>query len=116
MLAKPNNSIAVDTLVSSKGIQSTIINGSISPEDDVAKSYDLEINIVDVIPEEDSDDTIPEAIATELDSLGESATFSEEIDVGRDIDIYQLQLGTGDGLILDIKVIILHNQQETQRY
>ena len=199
MLAKPNNSIAADTLVNSRGIQSTIINASISPEDDVdlyqlqlnsgegitldidadqfdssldsvlrlfdsqgnelglsddlpapgevftldpyltfvantpgdyyvgvssvsnnnyslfdidrdssdvsddaAKSYDLEINIVDVIPEEDSDDTIPEAISTELDSPGESATFSEEIDVGRDIDIYQLQLDTGDGLILDI--------------
>jgi len=64
--------------------------------------YQLAINLVEVVAEEDFDDTIAEAIATELDTPGTSATFTDNIDVGRDIDLYQVQLDTDDGLILDI--------------
>ena len=64
--------------------------------------YQLAIDLVEVVPEDDPDDTIAEATATGLDTPETSASFTNKIDVGRDIDLYQLQLDAGDGLILDI--------------
>ena len=76
--------------------------------------YQLAIDLVEVIPEDDPDDTIAEATATELNTPGTSATFVADIDVGRDIDLYQLELAAGDGLILDIDAAELGYSLDSQ--
>lgn len=83
-------------------------------KDDSAKNYELEINIVEVVAEADTDDTIFEAIATGLGVLGDSNTFADEIEVGRDIDIYQLQLNAGDGLNIDIDAAEVDSNLDSQ--
>ena len=65
-------------------------------------SYQLNIDLVEAEVLPDPDDSIPEAIATGLDNVGESATFSNDIAPGGDLDLYQVQLDSGEGLILDL--------------
>lgn len=65
-------------------------------------NYDLAINLAEVTEVEDPDDTIAEAIATNLDNVGQAATFSNAIDTNSDVDLYQIQLDAGEGVTLDI--------------
>ncbi|MEL6929513.1 MAG: DVUA0089 family protein [Cyanobacteria bacterium J06600_6] len=64
--------------------------------------YNLDIEIVEVVAiDTDPDNTIPEAIATGLNS-GESKIFSQAIEPETDADLYQVQLEAGDNLLLDL--------------
>ena len=83
-------------------------------DNDNSRNYELELNIVEVVAEADADDTISEAIATGLNSPGDSDTFTDEIEVGRDIDIYQLELDAGDGLSLDIDAAEIDSDLDSQ--
>ena len=65
-------------------------------------SYQLNIDLVEAEVLSDPDDSISEAIATGLENVGESATFSNDIAPDGDVDLYQVQLDSGEGLILDI--------------
>ncbi len=65
-------------------------------------SYQLNIDLVEAEVLPDPDDSICEAIATGLDNVGESATFSNDIAPDGDVDLYQVQLNSGEGLILDL--------------
>jgi len=66
-------------------------------------NYELQVNVVDVVPSQDTDDTISEAAETGLTSAGErSGVVSGEIDPALDADLYQIQLDEGDGIYLDL--------------
>ena len=92
---------------------SSVANGAYDPrtgdnvnqfqENFVAGDYYLEFNIVEVIPDEDADNTIAEAIGTEIGSSeAKSAVFSGEVETESDVDVYQFQLESGEGINLKI--------------
>ena len=67
-------------------------------------NYELQLEMVDVIQDDDPDNTISEAIDTnvgEID-LNSPVTKSGEIDSKFDVDIYKFQLQEGEGVKLDI--------------
>ena len=68
----------------------------------VVGEYALEITLVDDVSTSDPDNTLEEAIATELDNIGQSATFSEAIEPIGDVDLYRVQLDAGEGLVIDL--------------
>ncbi len=101
------------------GVSSTL-NSSYNPidgdsdDENSTGNYQLEISLVEVVVEEDPNDTIAEAVATALNLPGESATFIDEIDVGQDLDIFQIRLKAGSGLILDIDTTELNSTLDSQ--
>ena len=93
--------------VSSSGnAEYDVVNGSnnFTPSTGTSSgSYDLEIKIAPVIADTDPNNTITEAIASNLSSTGEiTATFTDSIESAADLDIYQVQLSSGDTVSLDI--------------
>lgn len=69
----------------------------------VPGDYDLTLDIVEVIPDEDTDNTISEAIVTELGtSKIKSQVFSEEVTTESDVDLYKFQLDSGEGIKLKV--------------
>jgi len=79
-------------------------NLNFSPNNGFSKGkYQLELDIVEVVPDQDPDNTINEAIDSGVSSQGEkSGTVSGEIDPELDSDLYKVELEEGDGLYLDI--------------
>ena len=78
------------------------INPSMTEGGFVGSFYELNLDKIELGANNDLNTTISEAIATELDELGESASFNDALDAGDDVDIYQVQLDVGDGLIIDL--------------
>ena len=66
--------------------------------------YDLELNIIEVVYEDDDlDNTISEAIDSGVSSAGDRNTIiNNAIDIEQDVDIYKFQLNEGDTIVLDI--------------
>ena len=66
--------------------------------------YSLELNVIEVIYEDtDPDNTISEAIDSEISSSGNNNTvIYNAIDIEQDVDIYKFQLNEGDTIVLDI--------------
>ena len=65
--------------------------------------YELRVDVVDVVADEDPDNTISEAIKNGVTSEGErQGVVSGEIDPALDADLYQIQLAQGDGVYLDL--------------
>ena len=64
-------------------------------------SYELESKILEVVPDQDSDNTLAEAIASGVGA--ESTTeVSGTIDLELDVDLYQITVGEGEGIKLDL--------------
>lgn len=76
--------------------------------------YNLEIGLVEVVSTKDPDDTIKEAISTNLNDLGQSLAFNDVLDTNTDVDIYRLQLDVGDGVIFDINTESLNSDLDSQ--
>ena len=71
-------------------------------------NYELQINILNVVADEDTDNTIAEAIDTGLSSTGETSTLvTAIIDPASDVDLYKFQLAAGEGVTLDIDAAVL---------
>ena len=62
-------------------------------------SYELIVNPTTVVGDDDLDNTISEAIATESNT-----EIVGEIETNNDVDLYQLQLESGEGVTFDISV------------
>ena len=66
-------------------------------------NYELQLEIVDVIKDDDANNTIEEAIATTVDANSNSPIIkSEEIDSKFDVDIFKFELQEGEGIKLDV--------------
>ena len=65
-------------------------------------SYSLAVNVSEVIADGDPDNTIAEAIATEVASDKRSTTMSDAIDSRTDVDLFQVELNREDTVIFDI--------------
>ena len=65
-------------------------------------NYKLGLEVVEVVADDDSDNTIAEAIDSNVSSSSDSAVFSGEIDAEFDVDFYQFQLAAGEGVNLNI--------------
>ena len=66
-------------------------------------SYDLNIEIVSIVSDEDADNTLTEAIDSNVSSTGETSTvLTDSIDSKSDVDLYSFQLDAGDGVTLDL--------------
>ena len=69
--------------------------------------YELQADILAIVPDEDPDNTIGEAIATNITSAEtRNGILSEEINPELDVDVYQIQLDAEDGVYLDLDVDI----------
>lgn len=67
--------------------------------------YQLKADILEILPDEDSNNTINEAVETNITSAGErSRVFSEDINSELDVDVYQIQLNRRDGVLIDLDV------------
>ncbi len=76
--------------------------------------YELQVDILDVIPDEDPDNTITEAVVSGVTSAGErNGIVSGEIDPELDVDVYQIQLGEGDGVYLDLDAKIIDSELDS---
>jgi|GEM_PF-1632052 len=78
------------------------INGIKSSESLVSGTYEINFDILEVTSDRDPDNTIAEAVATELNSSGELTVLNGTVDNGDDVDIYQIQLDAGSALTFDI--------------
>lgn len=66
-------------------------------------SYNLELEIVEIVEDADPDNTIAEAIDSEVNPAGiASKLLSGEIEVQSDVDLYRFELGEGEQVDLDI--------------
>ena len=66
-------------------------------------SYDLNINITSIVSDEDADNTISEAIDSNISSTGTTSNvLTDSIDSMSDVDIYSFQLDAGDGVTFDL--------------
>lgn len=67
-------------------------------------NYELQLEILDIVKDKDTDNTIAEAIATSVGSNDSNSpvTKSGEIDSKFDVDIYKFQLQDAQGIKLDI--------------
>lgn len=65
-------------------------------------SYEVEIEITEVVADTDPDNTIVEAIATTLNAATPSITLNDAIETAEDIDLYEVQLELGDTVSFDI--------------
>ena len=81
--------------------------------------YTLEASLFDLDtipskPAEDLNNTLDEAIATELNEAGESAIFDDVIEPTADVDIYQVQLEIGETLKLDLDANALGSELDSR--
>ena len=77
-------------------------------------NYELQINILNVVADEDSDNTIAEAIDTGLSSTAETSTLvTAIIDPASDVDLYKFQLAAGEGVTLDIDAAVLDSDLDS---
>lgn len=78
---------------------SAIENTTINQVNDnfVAADYDLTFNVVEVVPDQDEDNTISEAIVNE----NQSSVIQGAISTEKDVDVYQLTLGPDEGIQLN---------------
>ena len=66
-------------------------------------NYELQLEIVDVVEDNDTNNTIKEAIATSTGANSNSpVTKSEQINSKFDVDIFKFELQEGEGIKLDI--------------
>ena len=66
-------------------------------------SYDLNLNITSIVGDEDPDNTISEAVDSNISSTGTTSTvLTDSINSMSDVDIYSFQLDAGDGITLDL--------------
>ena len=85
-----------------------VINGDtnldLSPNNGFSTgSYELQVDILDVIPDEDPDNTISEAVDSGVTSTGEKeGVVSGAIDPELDADLYKIELAAGEGIYLDL--------------
>lgn len=79
-------------------------NLNLSPNTGFSKgNYQLQLDVVEIVPDEDSDNTIAEAVNSGVSSTEErSGVVSDKINPELDADLYQVQLAAGDGIYLDI--------------
>ena len=70
-----------------------------------AGNYNLELDIAEVVPDSDPDNTIAESSAIELSTSGEPISISEAIDTIDDTDLYQLELEQGNTVSFDIDTL-----------
>ena len=73
-------------------------------------NYQLQLEVVEVVADEDPDNTIAEAIVSNVSSGLDSAVFSGEIDAEFDVDVYQFQLAAGEGVNLNINAEVLDSE------
>ncbi|MCC0179023.1 PPC domain-containing protein [Waterburya agarophytonicola K14] len=87
-------------------------NINLSPNNGFSRGdYQLQADIVEVVPDEDPDNTIAEAIDSEISSSEErKGVFAGTIDPELDVDIFQVQLDEGDGIYLDLDAAILDSE------
>ena len=72
-------------------------------ENFIPGNYELTLNVVDVIADEDQDNTISEARNTEIAQDNQSSTLvTNEIETKADADLYRFQLGQGKGVQLNL--------------
>lgn len=67
--------------------------------------YDLTIELVDVVADEDPDSTIAEATALAVDTETQTAVAEEEIADRSDVDFYSLELAQGEGVHLNLNAL-----------
>ena len=79
-------------------------NLNLSPNNGFSQgNYQLQLDVVEIISDEDPDNTIAEAVNSGVSSTGErSGVVNGEINPELDADLYQVQLVAGDGIYLDI--------------
>ena len=77
------------------------VNGIKSTESVVSGIYEIDFDIFEVTPDDDPDNTIAEASATELNSSQESIV-NGTIENGDDVDLYQIQLDAGSTVTFDL--------------
>ena len=93
-----------------------VVNGdtnlNLSPNNGFSTGdYQLQANIVEVVPDEDIDNTIAEAIDSEINSSGErKGVIAGTIDPELDVDVFQIQLDEGDGVYLDLDAAVLDSE------
>lgn len=68
-------------------------------------SYELAIAVSPVEADSDPDNTISEAIDTQVGASIQSAQFSNAIDLPTDVDLYQFELDRGETIALDIDTV-----------
>jgi len=74
-----------------------IDDSNIEPASDnfVVGSYDLTFNLVDVVAEIDSDNTIAKATGIEIDPQANSITIDGTVETESDVDLYRFELSPG---------------------
>jgi Ca2+-binding RTX toxin-like protein len=77
-------------------------------------TYQLDINILEVIGDDDPDNTITEAIDTQIGSTTQkTAVINESIDVDGDTDLFKLELTAGDIVAFDIDAAVLDSELDS---
>lgn len=73
--------------------------------------YDLEISLVEVVADDDPDNTIAEAVDSGVSSSGQNTTVIEDsISPQGDVDVFEIQLAEGDTLALNINAAQLDTE------
>ena len=69
-------------------------------------AYELEINILEVEPDSDTDNTIGEVSALGATATGNRQIRLESIDSPNDVDLYRLDLVEGEGVTIDLDTVL----------
>ena len=67
----------------------------------IAGDYDLTLDIVEVVADDDPDNTIAEATNTEIGEIRDTV-IDAEIETEADVDFYRFELGQGEGIEIDV--------------
>ena len=67
----------------------------------VAGEYDLTLEMVEVVADDDPDNTLVEAIDSTVDSVTSSRAIAGEIETESDVDLYRLELAEGQGIEIE---------------
>ena len=76
-------------------------------------SYSLAIDRSTIIADRDPDNTISEAVKTEVSLAEQPITISEAIDSLTDVDLYQFELEAGNTVSLDIDAAKIENELDS---
>ena len=77
-------------------------------------NYELELDIVDVLPDNDTDNTISEAIDSEINSSGVNNTIlSGAIESELDVNLYQVNISEGNGIHLDLDAAAINSELDS---
>lgn len=90
-------------------------NLNLSPNTGISTgNYQLQLEVVEVVADNDPDNTIAEAVDSNVNPTGlDSAVFSGEIDAEFDVDLYQFQLAAGEGVNLKINAEDLDSELDS---